>query len=348
MNGKPDNDTAGGLHGVTLRYRFGLEVENYQILRATVLSVGADEPAKALSEGYLSGLALVNRGVDLAAGPGIIRHGKGIFALVDGGSSRYDTGSNIDVDSLSLLAGVSGVTPFSAGTLTLAGFLSYGRGDYDTYNSFANAASVKGQGGSDYTGLGALARFDFSGSDTGHPYAEAHFQGGRVKTDFYSGDLVDVLGRSARYDTSSNYYGAHIGAGYVRNIAGGGELDLYAKYLYARRGGDSVRLDSGDPVSFDYVNSHRLRVGGRYAWRANNLRPYVGLAWEYEFDGRANAAAYGYPIDAPDMEGDTGIVELGFTLTPSGTERLLIDLGVQAYTGQREGVSGNVKLEYMF
>jgi outer membrane autotransporter protein len=352
--GAPANTTSRGegMQGVTLRYEFDVDVSDKQLL-ATVTRADSDERSKALSEAYLSGLTLVNQSLDLATGQGLSRMldasraGMGSFGVIDGGSSRYDTGSHVDVDSLSLLAGLSGSLALDSGALTLGAFFSYGRGDYDTRNSFANAASVKSRGDSDYAGLGILARLDLTGTAAGHPYAEAHLQGGRVKTDFRSGDLVDSLGRGAKYDSSSNYYGAHLGAGYVWNLSGG-EFDLYGKYLYARRGGDSARLNTGDPIRFDAVESQRLRIGGRATWTAGNLKPYAGLAWEHEFDGKARATAYGRKIDAPDLKGDTGIVELGLTLTPSKTRPLTIDLGIQGYAGQREGASGSIKMKYRF
>ncbi|MDR1936511.1 MAG: autotransporter outer membrane beta-barrel domain-containing protein, partial [Candidatus Accumulibacter sp.] len=197
-------------------------------------------------------------------------------------------------------------------------------------------------------GLGLLARLDFTGTRSGHPYAEASLQGGRVESDFKSGDLRDSLGRGAKYDTRSSYYGAHIGAGYLWKLGEAGEVDLYGQYLYARRGGDSVSLNTGDPIRFSAVESQRLRIGGRYAWTANKIKPYAGLAWEHEFDGKAKATAYGYRIDAPDLKGDTGIVEFGLSLTPSKNTPVSIDLGLQGYAGTREGVSGGIKLEYRF
>jgi outer membrane autotransporter protein len=282
--------------------------------------------------------------MDIAVGKDFSRYADdGVFAVIDGNASRYNTGSHVDVKGMSLLAGISGSKPLAAGALTLAGFVSYGRSSYDTYNS-----SVKGGGSSDYVGLGLRARLDFAGTDKGHPYAEAHLQGGRVKTDFYSGDLKDGQGRSASYDVSSSYLGAHIGIGYVRYLADGRELDLYAKYIYARHGGDNVRLSTGEPMSFDAIRSRRLRIGGRYTGKSGNFRPYVGLAWEHEFDGRASATVNGHSLYAPDLIGGTGIAEFGFTFTPWENKPFFIDLSIQGYTGKREGFSGSLEFEYRF
>ncbi|GHU10638.1 hypothetical protein FACS1894185_2470 [Betaproteobacteria bacterium] len=352
----PSNTTANGqgMQGVTLKYEFELDTTTYaNQLIARVTKVGANEQSKAFSEGFLSGLALVNQGVDLAADQGMdaLWHearagaqGRGAFAVLSGGSRRYKTGSHVDVDSFSLMTGIAGDMKLAPGELTLGAFLVYGEGDYDTYNSFANAASVRGKGDSDYAGAGVLGRLDFNGANgtgTGHAYAEASLQAGSVKTDFRSNDL-------ARYKSRSGYYGAHLGTGYVWTLTDKAQFDLYGKYLYARRDSDRVTLSAGDPLRFNAVESHRLRIGGRYSWTTNQIKPYAGLAWEHEFDGKARATAYGYPIDAPKLKGDSGVLELGLIMKPSATTPLTVNFGLQAYTGRNEGVGGNLRVEYRF
>jgi outer membrane autotransporter protein len=97
------------------------------------------------------------------------------------------------------------------------------------------------------------------------------------------------------------------------------------------------------------VDSYRLRLGGRFAYAVNeHISPYVGVAYEHEFDGKAKASTYGYSIDAPSMKGGTGIGELGLTIKPSPTLPLSFDLGVQGYTGKREGVTGSLQLKFEF
>ena len=48
------------------------------------------------------------------------------------------------------------------------------------------------------------------------------------------------------------------------------------------------------------------------------------------------------------MRGDTGIGELGLLLKPSQTLPLSFDLGVQGYTGKREGVTGSLQARWEF
>ena len=117
----------------------------------------------------------------------------------------------------------------------------------------------------------------------------------------------------------------------------------------SHQGSDSVTLGTDEKVHFDSINSHRLRLGARADYALNEyITPYIGAAWEYEFDGKAKAQVHGRAIDAPDLKGSTGIGEIGLTLTPSASIPLSFDLGAQGYVGKREGVTGSLKISYEF
>ena len=320
----------------------------------------ATDQSKALSEGFLGGLALNLQGADLVAGRGMDsavrassgtddaeRHGFAGFGALSGGSLRYNTGSHLDMNSLSLLTGLAWGIDLAPGRLTLGAFFEYGNGSYDTHNSFTNAASVDGN--AYYLGGGILARMDFVNIGPGRFYAEASGRAGKTHNEYDSSDLRDAAGRKADYDSSSPYYGLHFGTGYIWNINDAATLDLYGKYFWTRQQGDSVGLSTGEHLSFDDINSSRLRFGGRFAYILNeHVAPYIGAAWEHEFDGKARATTNGFDIDAPNLHGNTGIGELGLSLTPSADLPLTVDLGVQGYTGKHEGVTGSLMVKWEF
>ena len=322
----------------------------------------ATDQSKALPEGFLGGLALNLQGAELVAGRGMDsavrassgtddaeRHGFAGFGALSGGSLRYNTGSHLDMNSLSLLTGLAWGIDLAPGRLTLGAFFEYGNGSYDTHNSFTNAASVDGDGNAYYLGGGILARMDFVNTGPGRFYAEASGRAGKTHNEYDSSDLRDAAGRKADYDSSSPYYGLHFGTGYVWNINDAATLDLYGKYFWTRQQGDSVGLSTGEHLSFDDINSSRLRFGGRFAYILNeHVAPYIGAAWEHEFDGKARAKTNGFDIDAPNLRGNTGIGELGLSLTPSADLPLTIDLGVQGYTGKHEGVTGSLMVKWEF
>ena len=349
-------------HDITADVNLDPTTRRLNAVTAQVSPGRATDQSKALSEGFLGGLALNLQGADLVAGRGMDsavrassgtddaeRHGFAGFGALSGGSLRYNTGSHLDMNSLSLLTGLSWGIDLAPGRLTLGAFFEYGNGSYDTHNSFTNAASVDGDGNAYYLGGGILARMDFVNIGPGRFYAEASGRAGKTHNEYDSSDLRDAAGRKADYDSSSPYYGLHFGTGYVWNINDAATLDLYGKYFWTRQQGDSVGLSTGEHLSFDDINSSRLRFGGRFAYILNeHVAPYIGAAWEHEFDGKARATTNGFDIDAPNLHGNTGIGELGISLTPSADLPLTVDLGVQGYTGKREGVTGSLMVKWEF
>ena len=374
LTGAPANTTSSGqgMQGVTLKYEFNIAADTTAgLLTATVTSAGAtvDDQSKALSEGFVGGAALVAQGGDMVAGQGMSNAVKATkvagtggaaqdagtgatlagFGALSAGSMRLKSGSHVDMNSVSLLAGLAWGQSFTPGRLTLGGFFEWGTGSYDTYNSFTNAASVRGKGDTHYYGAGILGRMDYSNTGPGRFYTEGSFRAGRIHNEYKNSDLVDSQGIRATYDSSSAYYGFHLSTGYIWNINPQASLDTYGKYFWTRVEGDSVTLSTGDPIKFRDADSSRIRLGSRFSYAVNEfVSPYIGAAFEREFDGKTRASTNGFAIPAPSIRGNTGIGELGFTLTPSQGLPLSLDFGVQGYVGKREGVTGSLQLRWEF
>ncbi|MDR1039236.1 MAG: autotransporter domain-containing protein, partial [Deltaproteobacteria bacterium] len=146
---------------------------------------------------------------------------------------------------------------------------------------------------------------------------------------------------------SSSYYGFHAGIGRVFNLTDSTSLDLFGKWLYTRQGAKSLTIQDTHPLKFDAISSSRLRVGFRVSTQVSGyIRPYVGLAYERELDGKAKATVNGIAIGVPELKGGTGIGEAGLTI--SAAEHLTLDLGVRGYAGQRQGVTGFLNLTVNF
>lgn len=282
-------------------------------------------------------------------------YGLAPFFAAQGGTSCYATGSHVDVDGVSLMAGLAWNTRTEHGSLLLGAFFEAGWGNYDSHNSFSQYASVHGSGDTEYSGGGVMGRFDGNAAGPGAFYAEASFRAGRSETDFSSGDLRDGLGQKAGYTSESAYYGAHVGLGYIRNLTQTASLDVFTRYFWTHQEGDSVRV-TGDPIRFHSADSHRWRGGVRFSRTLNAenglaFTPYIGAAYEHEFDGTAKATAYGQSIRKPDLTGGSGMGELGFSFTPpakGAAGGLSFDLGVQGYTGMREGLTGSFQVKWEF
>jgi hypothetical protein len=349
-----ENSTLSASKGVTILYDIAASLDGAGNMVATVVNSSAHPQSKALSEGYLSGQALLSQAADLATGKGIsqaaanaLDSGPRAFGAFGGGSLRHKTGSRVNVEGYSFLLGLAHGWDLGHGRLTLGGFLEYGMGDFDTNNSFASAPSVFGEGNTEYLGGGLLARLDLAEGSHGHGYLEASGRFGRVESDFSSRDFVNFRNTAVSYDTSSHYYSAHLGVGYVFRFSEDESLDLYAKYVMTHQQGDSVVLSSGDPVNFDSVNSKRVKAGARFSFAVNeHVSPFFGLAFEHEFDGKAGASSHGFRLDVPKLKGSTGIGELGLSVRTGSA--VSFDLGVQGHLGNRRGVSGSLLLNVTF
>jgi autotransporter-associated beta strand protein len=317
------------------------------------------EETKALSEGFIGGLTLTVQGSDLISGKGTeAARGSAAaagsytpagFGAFSGGTLRYNTGSHVDLNSFSILAGLAWGIDTNPGEMTLGAFMEYGTGSYDTYNSFPEARETSGGGDTNYLGFGVMFRMDFTGGENSYFYLEGSGRGGRIKNGFTSPDITDAQGKIAEYDASSSYGGFHLGAGYVRKISERLTLDLYGKYFFTRQKGDTVILSTGESILFEDADSSRFRGGGRLSFKASDyLEPYFGAAFEYELSGNAKATVNGFPIEAPSMRGGTGIGEFGVVFLPSKESRLSFDLGVQGYLGKAEGVTGSFVVKVKF
>jgi outer membrane autotransporter protein len=355
-SGLANGGQSQGQHGIFLLYGLQTALDGGGNLKTSVTGVRVNPQTKALSEGFLSGVAFVNHAADLAAGQGLsdlrARTGgaggsaTGLvgFGTISYTDSRYETGSHVDVKGYNFLAGLGSSARFPAGTLALGGFFETGEGDYDTSNRFAGYANVKGDGDTRYYGGGVLGRFDFENG----LYAEGSLRAGRLKNDF-SSDIVDPVGIRAKYDTRGRYVSTHLGLGYGWALNPGARAEVYGKYLWTRQAGDSVTLPTGDPVKFSAVDSQRLRLGGRVTWTLSSQTDvFAGAAWEHEFDADARARVYGYRISAPSLEGDSGMGEIGIVMRPTANSPISLQATLQGYGGDRKGVAGGFNLKYAF
>ena len=315
-------------------------------------STASAQEAMSLAAARVASHAFINQGADLAAWDGLSAalHSRGAFFALGGGKNSYSTAtrSYVDLEGLSLITGVAWKRSRQSGELLLAPFVEAGWGSYDSFDCFTSYG-VNANGDTSYFGGGLMVRYDLRGGT----YFEASGRAGSAKLDYSSRELRnDYRNGRAEYDVTSAYYGAHAGVGRVWSINEKASFDFYVKYFWSRQEGKTVYVandPTGGPTQFMDMNSHRLRFGGRLTFAVNErFSPYVGAAYEYEFDGRSKAHAFGQNFDAAEITGGSGIGELGFSVKPSQNSPISIDFGLQGYTGQREGVSGKLRFTYEF
>ncbi|MCD7873943.1 MAG: autotransporter outer membrane beta-barrel domain-containing protein [Acidaminococcaceae bacterium] len=329
------------MQGVSVIYDYTAKMsdDNKQVLAEFTngrVSVNSQSPI----ETRLAAAAFLNSGADLLADKGIADIAEiaddSIFGVMSGGSIRYDTGSHADVKGYNLAMGFGKVVTNNASQLlTFGSFIEYGYGNYTSHLD----SGIRADGNTKYYGIGLLARQD----NNDGVYYEGSLRYGRMDADYASGDLIGVGGSKvfADYDSSSSYYGAHLGIGKVNKINDTTKVDLYAKLFYTHQGGDSVTLGgegNGEVYDFNAVDSTRARVGARlskdYGERSSG---YVGVAYEYEFDGEARATVKGLSTPAPSIKGSSGLLEVGYILQPKGINDLMINIGLQGWGGKKAG-----------
>ncbi|MDO4839967.1 MAG: autotransporter outer membrane beta-barrel domain-containing protein, partial [Desulfovibrionaceae bacterium] len=271
------------------------------------------------------------------------------FVHTQASSMRHETGSSINMSTVSLMAGLGTGIETGAGKLSAGAFFEYGKGSYTTSNSFSDRSDIDGDGNSWYMGGGILAKMEFLQTGPGHFYLEGSAHMGTLHNEYDSNDLTDLYGNVAKFDMDSPYYSLYGGIGYVWDITEDHELDVYGKYIWTRVQGTDDTLTTKDKFEYDDMDSNRVRFGARYSYKGSErFSPYVGVAYEHEFSGSCDSRAYGHAVAAPSFEGDSFMGELGLTMKPSEDLPLSINLGVQGYTGQKRGVSGNCTLMYEF
>lgn len=345
------------ISGIAMRYDLCFSLDA-NLVNATVVSSSLNPQTKSLSEGRIVPLALAGQAQDLVASLGIdhavmaamhqgFSSGPETFFAMAGGRSSYDTGSHVDLSGFSLLAGVSSAMP-RARSLVLGAFMETGWGKYSSHNSFEDAPSVRGSGDASYSGGGMLVRWDMSGAGLRGVSLEASFRAGSTEENYSSGDLTDGLGRGARYNLSSPYYGGHAGAAFTRNLTQTVTMNSYARFLWNRVGEERAVI-GGDEVGFQALTSHRFQGGARFFYHAaSTVRPYAGLGYEWECNGTSRATAYGQEIAAPSLRGGTGTVEAGAVIRLAERKPVFLDVGVKGYAGKRKGVSGSLQLRTFF
>ena len=221
-------------------------------------------------------------------------------------------------------------------------YVEAGWGNVDTHNRWA-----KGNGDIHYYGIGAIGERKQKEGDWKGTYLQAHARIGRAFSD-YNSRLKDGSGEKLDYDKNSTYYGAGFEIGREWQYHPDYMLDSYLKYRWLHLNGFNTEINGADH-KLDDIDSHRTRLGTRLNYTAEKTgMPYIGIAWEHEFDGNARGSVMGYSLKDTSLKGDSGVLELGVKFVPSEKSRWNYDFTIEGYVGQREGVMGNFVVNYLF
>lgn len=162
-------------------------------------TVKATESSKTLAESLLGTVAFINQGAEFIADEGIAAMVDAAklgevtaFGVMQGGSTHYNTGSYVDVDGVTFMAGAGlRINP----NWTMAGFVEAGWA-----NSASHVEGTRGDGDHEYFGVGFATRYQTDGV----LYVDGSLRAGRATTEFAGRYGQD----SASYDAKSLYMSA--------------------------------------------------------------------------------------------------------------------------------------------
>ena len=256
-------------------------------------------------------------------------HGLISFADINGFSSDYDKG-NVDMDGFNAIAGFAK----SHNSSLLGVFLEYG---YAKFEGEINGA--KSDGKTKAAGIGALGKYNPNDS----LYIDGYLRIGKIRTNYDA--TFSVLG-AVGYKTSSIYYGAGIGVGYLIN-AGAIDIDSKLGYSYTHVKNDEIEINK-EKIKFDSVNSSRIKFDASFSYNGfEKLSPYINAKLEYELDGDSKLQTVQQPNSINlSQKGFSGGAGIGVKYTP--TKVSVISVEANQILGKREETSAKLGFAIRF
>ncbi|SKA56970.1 Autotransporter beta-domain-containing protein [Succinivibrio dextrinosolvens DSM 3072] len=297
-----------------------------------------------------AGTVALTQGGDTLSAAGFNLANSGIngtqaFSAVGGGMARVNTGSHVNVNTLNFSVGVGNNIQNDYGQLSVGAAFEAGFGKFKNHFNAGKADPyIKKNGDIKYYGIAVLSNMAFE--NLWHVNGALRY--GRIETsqnravyNFNTNQTYDV-------DLSSYYIGAELGGGKVIKLDDLNSLDLYGKYFFLHQDGNT--FNAGGKYELSSVDSHRLRLAGRYS---HNYTPttalYTGLGAEYEFDGKSELKVDGFWAKPSKTDGIRGFGELGVTITPASNKGLIFDFGIKGLLGDGfRGAWANAEMKYLF
>ena len=262
---------------------------------------------------------------------------------------KYDLDVTGDADT-TVISGLLGYA-FNVQDSEVGIFMEMGHGTYDTRTATtAPVGETKGDGKHNYVGFGVYGNY---ATPIDWLHVTGYVKGGWLRNEF----SAPIAGVSVDFDRTSNYWGAHLGMYGEFQAAGKIKNRTFLNYFYDGRESESYTASGSSDVAgadfhFNSLNSHRAQLGSVFEYAYTSaLRPYAALTYEYAFKadakGRASDQFGDLGLNRTDLEGSTGIVSLGWTYQ-NEAKRFEFDLGVNGYTGKRQGVSAQAQAAWKF
>ena len=262
---------------------------------------------------------------------------------------KYDLDVRGDLET-NVISGLLGYAVNLQGS-EIGAFVEMGHGTYDTKTTVTvPVGETKGDGKHNYVGFGVYGNY---ATPIDWLHVTGYVKGGWLRNEF----SAPIAGVSVDFDRTSNYWGAHLGMYGEFQAAGKIKNRTFLNYFYDGRESESYSASGSSDVAgadfhFNSLKTVHAQLGSVFEYAYTSaLRPYAALTYEYAFKadarGRATDQFGDLALNGTDLEGSTGIVSLGWTYQ-NEAKHFEFDLGVNGYTGKRQGVSAQAQAAWKF
>ena len=290
-------------------------------------SVHASSQSHAAAMTMSAGTVALTQGADTTSAAGFNLANSGItgvqsFSSVGGGASRVETGSFVSLKTLNFSVGIGNNVQNDYGLLSIGGAFEAGYGKFKNhFDAGAADPYIKKTGHVSYYGLALLSNFTFENLW----HVNGAVRVGRMKSTQNNALYNAATGETYDINIGTNYYGLELGGGKLIKIDDTNSLDIYGKYFYLYQASDS--FNAGGKYKLSAVNSHRLRVAGRYSHDFTPVTSlYGGLGLEHEFDGKSKLKVDDKAwAKSSKTKGTRAFGEIGVAVKPASNTGLILD-----------------------
>lgn len=314
-------------------------------------SVHASSQSHAAAMTMSAGTVALTQGADTTSAAGFNLANSGItgvqsFSSVGGGASRVETGSFVSLKTLNFSVGIGNNVQNDYGLLSIGGAFEAGYGKFKNhFDAGAADPYIKKTGHVSYYGLALLSNFTFENLW----HVNGAVRVGRMESTQNNALYNAATGETYDINIGTNYYGLELGGGKLIKIDDTNSLDIYGKYFYLYQASDS--FNAGGKYKLSAVNSHRLRVAGRYSHDFTPVTSlYGGLGLEHEFDGKSKLKVDDKAwAKSSKTKGTRAFGEIGVAVKPASNTGLILDFSVKGLYGDNfRGAWASADIKYMF
>lgn len=236
--------------------------------------------------------------------PRTVPPGPTFYVSGGGGNNTANPFCSVDMMDYHLHVGAKWHRELGTAKAVFGAFFEAGWGDYDTDDNLPYWGRVRSSGDVRAQGGGVMGTVAFANGFG----VDASLKAGHIYSDMHTGSL----GPGAKYDYSTYYLGAHLGAFYNIGLTQKSHVRLYGRFMWHFQPSKTLHSDAGEEIKTDLAMSSRLRAGARYVhYIGKGFHAFADAAYEYQADGRAMQRIDGVRAQGLRLNGHYGVFKVG-------------------------------------